>query len=248
MQRDACRLHLATGVRDDAVVVTATGVLDLAGCQPLRDWLHKAGTEAPRAVLVDITHLRIDRPSLLALFATVHERLAEWPGLPLLLVAGPGRTADLLAAGRTDHYLPVHETVAAALAAAGDPLPRRVARMRLANAAGSAATARRFTDRTCAGWGVGRATTDDALLLVSELVSNATSHTGAEPRVRLELRRGLLSVAVGDDVPGTVSIPDPAGDPSRTHGLLLVAQLARAWGCSPTTDGGKVVWATLRTR
>ena len=48
-----------------------------------------------------------------------------------------------------------------------------------------------------------------------------------------------------DYVPGEVSLRDPGAD-DGLHGLLLVAQIATAWGCSPTSANGKVVWATLR--
>jgi hypothetical protein len=37
---------------------------------------------------------------------------------------------------------------------------------------------------------------------------------------------------------------DP-GTCDSIHGLLLVAQIATVWGCSPTLTGGKAVWATL---
>ncbi|MCE6995456.1 hypothetical protein LZG04_11660 [Saccharothrix sp. S26] len=245
MGRTADGLRLNTRDLDDVVVVTVRGLLDLAGCHRLRDHLLKIGTDAPRAVIVDLTDLRVDRPAVLAVFATTHERLSEWPGVPMLLVAGGGHVADLLARSRTGRYLPVHGTLVEALAAVDEPPPRRVARILLPNSPDSPGVARRFAYRAFAEWGVDDLT-PTALLIVNELVANVVAHTGSAARVRLELRRDLLSVAVHDDVPGTVSIRDPGGDPHRLHGLLLVAQAARAWGCSPAPEGGKVVWATLQ--
>jgi anti-anti-sigma factor len=239
-------LRLDSWTRDDAVVVAPRGLLDLTTSHKLRDLLVKVATDHPRAVVVDLAALDIDSSSSIALFATVHTRLAEWPGVPLLLVAGAGRARELLSRYRTGRYIPVHETIDAAVAAIDEAPPRRVTRIRLPNALTSPRIAREFARSTCADWEVEQLS-DDATLLVGELMSNAVIHTSADPRVRLELRRRVFSIAVYDDEPGEVSMRDPGGMVSGIHGLLLVAQIAVAWGCAPTSDGGKVVWATLRT-
>jgi anti-anti-sigma regulatory factor len=241
-------LQLDTWEQGDSVVVLPRGPLDVGTCPRLRDHLLKVGTDNPRAVIVDLAALAIEGPAALAVFPVVHTRLQQWPGVPLLLVApGDGRTRELLARNRTARFLPVHDTISAAVAASDDPPPRRVSRLNLPNALTSPRLARQFARSTCATWNIDDLA-DDAALLIGELVSNAVMHTSAAPMVRLELRRGLLSVAVYDDLPGEVSVRDPGGSAGGVHGLLLVAQLATAWGCAPTADGGKVVWATLRTR
>lgn len=239
-------LRLESWTRDDAVVVLPRGRLDLSTSHELRDHLVKVATDHPRAVVVDLSELYVDAPSALTLFAAVHTRLAEWPGVPLLLVAGAVQTTKMLRLGRTARYVPVHDSVGAAVAAIDEPPPRRVTRLQLPNALTSPRAAREFARSACREWGVGQLA-DDAALLVGELMSNAVVHTLSAPVVRLELRRGLFSVAVYDDEPGEVSVRDPGGSVSGIHGLLLVTQLAAAWGCAPTSDGGKVVWATLRT-
>lgn len=240
-------LRLEDRALDEAVVVAPSGRLDVVTYRQLRDHLIKVGTDNPRAVVVDLAGLDIASDSALAIFPAVYTRLDQWPGVPLLLVTGPGQIRNRLARTRTARYLPVHETVSKAVAAIDDPPPRRVAHVQLPNSLTSPRLAREFARLTCVGWNLDDLL-DDALLLVGELVTNAVMHTDSAPVVRLELRRDVFSVAVRDDVPGEVNMRDPGGGVAGIHGLLLVAQIATAWGSSPTSTGGKVVWATLRAR
>jgi hypothetical protein len=231
---------------DDTVVAGPKGKLDNNTYRQLRDHLTKLGTDHPRAVVVDLDGLDIASVGPLAIFSTVHLRLAQWPGVPLLLAGGNERSRKLLAASSIERFVPVHDTVGAAVVAVDDPPPRRVQRTVLPNSTNSPRVARELVRRTCLEWAVGHLV-DDAVLVANELVSNAVVHTPSEPGIRIELRRDLLSVAVYDERPGEVSLLDPGSGGYAVHGLLLVAQLATAWGCSPTSSGGKVVWATMRT-
>jgi anti-anti-sigma factor len=237
-------LRLKDQAVGDAVVVRPSGTLDVGTYRTLRDHLIKVAADSPRAVIVDLTAVRVESSAVLSLFPAVHTRLQQWPGVPLLLVAAAEQARTLLHRNRTGRFLPVHESVSHAVAAIDDPPPRRVARLRLPNSLTSPRIAREFARRTAVEWGL-RENVDDAVLLLGELVTNAVVHTLAAPDIRLELRRNLFSVAVYDDVPDEVSLLDPAGG-AGLHGLLLVAQLSKAWGYSPTSSGGKVVWATLR--
>jgi anti-sigma regulatory factor (Ser/Thr protein kinase) len=99
-------------------------------------------------------------------------------------------------------------------------------------------------DRACRAWGVA-ALSDDAQLVVNELVANAVLHAHTSPEVTVVLRQRHLHLSVRDgsgDGPRVVD-GDEFGDGGR--GLILVEALATAWGWTPTADG-KVVWATLR--
>jgi anti-anti-sigma factor len=238
-------LRLEDHAVDEAIVVTPTGRLDVASYGQLRDHLITVGTDVPRAIVVDLTALDIESDATLAIFPAVHTRLRQWPGVPLLLVTGSGPVRRWLGRTGTTRVLPVHETVGGAVAAIDEPPPRVVTRARLPSSLASPRLAREFTRATCAAWGL-HALIDDALLLVGELVTNAVIHTGSRPTVRLGLRRAVFSVAVYDDVPGEVNMRDPGGGRGGIHGLLLVAQIATAWGSAPTSTGGKVVWATLQ--
>ena len=78
---------------------------------------------------------------------------------------------------------------------------------------------------------------DTAVLLVSELVSNATRHgdDGGSIEVMATLRGEELRVAVRNR--GAVS---RLGPPTDGFGLRLVSELADDWGARATTDGVEV--------
>jgi anti-anti-sigma regulatory factor len=228
----------------EAVVVTPTGRLDVVSYRQLRDHLIMVSTDVPRAIIVDLMGLDIESDAALAIFPAVHTRLEQWPGVPLLLVTGSGPARRWLGRTNTARFLPVHESVGDAMAAIDEPPLRRVTHAQLPSSLSSPRLAREFTRLTCAEWGL-HPLIDDALLLAGELVTNAIIHTGSCPIIRLGLRRAVFSVAVYDDMPGEVSVRDPGGGVGGIHGLLLVAQIAAAWGSAPTSSGGKVVWATL---
>ncbi|MEE1787048.1 ATP-binding protein [Streptomyces sp. SP17BM10] len=88
-----------------------------------------------------------------------------------------------------------------------------------------------------------RAVTEDVLLMVSELVTNACLHAPGGPselRLSWDGRRLRAEVADGSPVPPRLR---PFQDPAQPggHGLRVVDRLARAWGCVPD-GGGKRVW------
>jgi two-component sensor histidine kinase len=86
---------------------------------------------------------------------------------------------------------------------------------------------------------------DEALLMVSELVTNAVSH-GAPPitvKVSCEESGGMV-VRVSD---GSGRMPQPAQPEAHAEngrGLFLVDVLSSRWGVEPTQDG-KEVWFAL---
>jgi anti-sigma regulatory factor (Ser/Thr protein kinase) len=89
---------------------------------------------------------------------------------------------------------------------------------------------------------------DAALLLTSEIVTNAVRHGRGSVRLGITMTRSILHVEVSDGDP-TIPIqsahPDPDGPGGR--GLLIVAALATSWGSLPHADGdGKTVWFELR--
>lgn len=100
-------------------------------------------------------------------------------------------------------------------------------------------------------WGLAAGTTDTAVLLISELMSNAVRHARVPPGRRIVARAalasGVLRVEVCDacdDPP--VSLQASATDESG-RGLALVDMLADAWNVQPRPYGiGKTVWFELR--
>lgn len=97
---------------------------------------------------------------------------------------------------------------------------------------GAVGEARHFLRDTLADWSIDDEVTDDAVLCLSELVTNALIHTGGGCHVQVELYDGVLTTRVLDN--GSPVAPElpPPGDPVRAHGhgLQVVAALASRWG------------------
>ena len=90
---------------------------------------------------------------------------------------------------------------------------------------------------------------EDALLVVSELFTNAVLHADPEFELKVDTTdRSFLRLEVTD---GSPRIPRKAEPPARGQlggwGLNLVHQLSLDWGVSRRRDGhrGKVVWAEV---
>ena len=118
----------------------------------------------------------------------------------------------------------------------------------------AAAAARRFVRDTLEAWVVtgaadGHGVVDDAVLLTSELVTNAVVHAGTSVQVTCRLAEGAVEVVVSDGHPGRLvpEAPEREAVPSeRTggRGLLLPAALASAWGVA-YGRASKAVWFRL---
>ncbi|MCX3289967.1 SpoIIE family protein phosphatase [Streptomyces sp. NEAU-H22] len=104
--------------------------------------------------------------------------------------------------------------------------------------------ARRFARRTLRSWGVA-VDYDAALLVVSELVTNALVHTDDKVRMDLTLVNNRLRIAVADASPRSPVRPASIGwEATGGRGILLVEALSATWGTLPVS-GGKQVWAEL---
>ncbi|HBF84941.1 MAG TPA: ATP-binding protein [Streptomyces sp.] len=85
--------------------------------------------------------------------------------------------------------------------------------------------------------------TDDVMLIVSELVTNAVMHSGGTTiDCEMVLRDGRLRIAVSSDVPGLPRLQSPRPDAEAGRGLLLVDALADSWGVS---SDGTTTWCVL---
>jgi anti-sigma regulatory factor (Ser/Thr protein kinase) len=92
---------------------------------------------------------------------------------------------------------------------------------------------------------------DDAILVASELVTNAVVHSGGTPadaiQVRAVLMGGGISISVHDPgLSGDTPHPRDTGVlEAEGRGLRIVERLARRWGFE--FDCGHRVWAELAT-
>ncbi|MEV6612014.1 STAS domain-containing protein [Kutzneria sp. NPDC051319] len=230
--------------RGRAMLVRLVGQLGLGNVATVRNALMKCVAEEPSGVIVQLDRTTVVTPLALSVFSVVARKASDWPGLQVLLVAQAGKTRELLRRGALDRFVPTFALVAEALHALQDRPGRQLATLELPAAVGSPSAARRFVIETLEGWRV-KDLTDDACMIVSELVENAIVHGRSAAKLRLELRRGLLTVAVRDDCDTPPSRLEPGSAISGGRGVFLVDAMCKAWGTSPTWDGGKVVWAVL---
>lgn len=124
------------------------------------------------------------------------------------------------------------------------------ANWRLPHSPRSAGRARALLRTQLTEWKVDTQVSDNAELLLSELMSNAIQHArnplGRQIGVRVARYEGRLRVEVAD---ANLTEPRPrtaTADDERGRGLAIVAALADRWGCCPRLHGiGKAVWAEL---
>ena len=105
---------------------------------------------------------------------------------------------------------------------------------------GEVAAARRFAAGVLKGWGC---ESDDVILAIGELASNAVLHARTDFAVILSMSDDRLTVEVADYNPRLpVAVEPPAGAVSG-RGLMLVEAVSRAWGVHPEATSGKRIWA-----
>ena len=111
----------------------------------------------------------------------------------------------------------------------------------------SAATARRLTQIVVLRhWGLSPKLTEDAVLLVSELVGNAVRHTGARVfGLRMKRRRGWIRVEVRDPSRGLPCLMPVQEMDLSGRGLFLVDKLSDRWGVD-LLPRGKTTWFEMR--
>ncbi|MEU2787500.1 SpoIIE family protein phosphatase [Streptomyces sp. NPDC007100] len=125
----------------------------------------------------------------------------------------------------------------------------------------AAAGARRFVRTVLADWRtrflpgadtLGDRLTDEAVLLVSELVTNVVVHAGTAVELLCRLEhdgaRAAVVVEVSDHHPARAVRGRQAASPSgsRGHGLQLVGAVAESWGITYRRDR-KTVWFRLQS-
>ncbi|MFG2477749.1 ATP-binding protein [Streptomyces fagopyri] len=127
----------------------------------------------------------------------------------------------------------------------------RSASLRISESPQGFAQAREFTRRTLSRWALGDRG-DDAVLVVTELATNAVLHAAPQARaghtgvwLKLTLRRTHLVCAVTDqsDRPPMCARRNDALE-VHGRGLRIVEALSEHWGWT-RSPAGKTVWAML---
>lgn len=90
---------------------------------------------------------------------------------------------------------------------------------------------------------------DDALLLITELVTNAVLHGGPPILLAIECDDTALRVRVRDGSPEVPELRAVGLEAEGGRGMTLVELLTSTWGVAPVADDhgvGKEVWFELR--
>lgn len=107
----------------------------------------------------------------------------------------------------------------------------------------SARRARKFVAHHCMEWGCDEVI-DSALVVVSELVTNAVTHAQSSCELRLSFTNAALRVEVVDTGGGNPDLMATTAEDEHGRGLFLISALTAAWGVE-ATPSGKAVWAQL---
>lgn len=112
--------------------------------------------------------------------------------------------------------------------------------------AASISAVRDFVRECCADWGV-LESSDTAVLLASELATNAVRYAATPVTVWLGHRLDRIVLSVEDASHASTTVRDPNIMDEGGRGLLLVDALAERWGERELATG-KLVWAEIATR
>ena len=85
---------------------------------------------------------------------------------------------------------------------------------------------------------------DSAVLLASEVVTNAVIHGRGRVRLHVTADHDRVVVEVADDSAVVPAVRHAGEDATGGRGMAIVELLADRWGTRPT-DSGKVVWFEL---
>jgi signal transduction histidine kinase len=126
------------------------------------------------------------------------------------------------------------------------------AEQRLARVPQSIREGREALRQWCSTWGVTDVTVDgsepglldDALLVLTELLTNALRFSDGDIEIVVDARRDHLQIAVRDDNAAMAKVRAADTADTAGRGIAMVEALSQSWGQYPRGEG-KVVWARL---
>ncbi|MEV0603211.1 ATP-binding protein [Streptomyces sp. NPDC050315] len=86
---------------------------------------------------------------------------------------------------------------------------------------------------------------DEAVLIVSELVTNAVRHGNSRCRLRLSAAASGVTIEVHDDSPRTPTVQPLTEEATSGRGMAIVGLLSRQFDITADRGGGKTVRAVL---
>lgn len=210
----------------------------MAGSELLHDATIKILRRHRAEVLIDLSTMTMTGRDTAAVFTRIMAEAVLWPDV-LVVVCAPAGLTRSLGPAVLDPRL-VFGSVRAARSAALANVPT-VSEI-LLPVADAARRARTVVTDACRRWDEADLA-DPAMLVASELVTNATVHAHTMMTMQVRLRPCHLRIAVfdGSSAPAGTRRAGPAGD---GRGLHLVDAVSTAWGSTPLSSG-KVVWSAL---
>jgi anti-sigma regulatory factor (Ser/Thr protein kinase) len=230
-------------IEDDAQVLVLRGPVAAADAAPLRAAVDAALGGTSRGVVVDLCGADAVAGAAVDALAAVAERSGGWPR-PSLAVCGAPTTL----APRLEPLLTVHRDRHEALAHLDDVRPDGTGTPRrevvVEHGPCGPRQARHAVQRWAADVELGPLT-DDLLLIVSELVTNAVRYGSPPVRVAVSADDHVVTVGVVDGAGALRPVSRDAPDDAESgRGLLLLSLLSQEHGVRADPPG-KVVWATL---
>jgi LuxR family maltose regulon positive regulatory protein len=226
------------------VVLTLVGRLDLTAAPQVQRAILEQLAQHPPAIICDLAQVEAIDPLCGGVFTSIRHPALGWPGTALVLCGTRPAAADTLLRHGVAPRLAMYPSLDQALANARARPPRLRARLALGPVPTAAAAGRRFVGEVCGHWGL-QVLTEPAALLASELVTNAVVHARTALELSVELRGSRLQVAVHDHDPNLLGLLAAKDGTGRGLGLLIVDQVAKAWGVRQDGARGKTVWCAL---
>lgn len=112
----------------------------------------------------------------------------------------------------------------------------------------SAGAARRFVHEALRQRDAADDDIEKALLLTSEVVTNAVVHARTEFQLSLRVTPGVIRIEVDDEGAGGELLTYAPRDAVRGRGLHIVDALAHRWGGEHRATGQHRVWFELEAR
>jgi LuxR family transcriptional regulator, maltose regulon positive regulatory protein len=227
-----------------SVVLTLAGRLDQAAVPELQRAILKHLVEQPPAIICDLGQVEAMDPLCAGVFTSIRHPALDWPGTALMLCGARLPVADILRQQGMAPYLAMYPSLEQALAKVGTRLPWPREQLTLDPVPTAARDGRAFAREVCGRWGL-QGLADPAALLASELVWLAVEHAGTAMELRVELHGSHLYVAVKDQDPDLLGLLVATEETDRRLSLLIMDQVATAWGVRQDGRGGKTAWSTL---
>jgi LuxR family maltose regulon positive regulatory protein len=237
-------MQIQQSSQQGCVVLTLAGRLDLAAAAQLQQAILKQLAWQPPAIICDLSQVEAIDPLCAGVFTSIRHPALSWPGTALIVCGAYPAVAETLLAQGVAARLAMYPSRDQALANIHARPPWLHERLALDPVPTAAAAGRAFLREVCGRWGI-QGLADPAALLASELVTLSVAHAGTSLELRVELFDSRLHVAVHDQDPNLLGLLAATEETDRRLGLLVLDQVATAWGVRQEGTGGKTAWCTL---